>query len=128
MITVILHTYTITKNNDAFPVVRELTIPPLQRISDFFKFQFGGRDPDNYMIRVNKHPVSDTYELNHKDEIAITPTNLTRTTVLTTSPSSYTTTTTAVSGIANFDPFEDENIDPSLLALEKQVKKLMDKK
>ncbi len=127
-ITVILATFTITKNRDAYPITREIPVYQGTSIREFFNLQFSGCAVGNYFIRVNNLPVKHNYKLRHKDKVHITPNNLKRVSTVATSPSSYyTTQTTAVSGTVGFDNYEwDNNVDPALLELEEKVKKLME--
>jgi len=116
-IKIILATYAITKNRDAFPLTREFMLPDGITVGEFFNMQFAGRKADQYFIRVNKQSVQSKYVLKDGDKISITPTNLEKTSTLTVS----------TSGTASSDSFDFENeVDPGLLELEEKVKKLME--
>lgn len=45
-------------------------------IREFFKRNMSGETPDNYLIRVNRQPVSVDYVLQENDRVTITPTKI----------------------------------------------------
>jgi hypothetical protein len=48
-------------------------VPPLHPVEQFFRDQMPGSKPEDYLIRVNRQPVSRDYVLQENDRVTITP-------------------------------------------------------
>ncbi len=60
-------------NNDGAGFADYLTIETATTVDAFFEKQMHGRDPHDYLIRVNRQPVPRDYILQGGDRITITP-------------------------------------------------------
>ena len=60
-------------NNDGAGFADYLTIEPNTTVDAFFAKQMYGREPEDYLIRVNRQPVPRDYVIQEGDRITITP-------------------------------------------------------
>lgn len=60
-------------NNDSTGYADYITIAENTTIDQFFKIKMQGREEDDYLIRVNRQPVSRDYILQEGDRVTITP-------------------------------------------------------
>ncbi len=60
-------------NNDGAGFADYLTIEPGTTVDAFFAKQMRDREPEDYLIRVNRQPVPRDYVIQEGDRITITP-------------------------------------------------------
>ena len=63
-------------DNDGGGFADYLDIAENTTVEQFFSIKMSGRDPSDYLIRVNRQPVSHDYVLRDGDRITITPTKI----------------------------------------------------
>ena len=63
-------------DNDGAGFADYIDIAENTNIEQFFKIKMSGREPSDYLIRVNRQPVSRDYVLKEGDRITITPTKI----------------------------------------------------
>jgi sulfur carrier protein ThiS len=64
----------VTNDGPGFADYKE--VPDGISVSDLFRQEMGDRDPENFLVRVNRKQVSADYELEENDRVTITPTNI----------------------------------------------------
>jgi hypothetical protein len=50
-----------------------IDVPEGKKVEEFFNEKMPGRKPDDFLIRVNRQPVSRDYLLQENDRVTITP-------------------------------------------------------
>ena len=60
-------------NNDGGGYASFLDVNENITVDQFFRETMSGREPDDYLIRVNRQPVAQDYVLQENDRIAFTP-------------------------------------------------------
>jgi sulfur carrier protein ThiS len=63
-------------NNDGGGFADYVDMPAGTTVDKFFSQQLPGRDPQDYLIRVNRQPVARDYVLQENDRITMTPTKI----------------------------------------------------
>lgn len=63
-------------DNDGAGFADYIDIAENTNIEQFFKIKMSGREASDYLIRVNRQPVSRDYVLKEGDRITITPTKI----------------------------------------------------
>ncbi len=63
-------------DNDGAGFADYLDIAENTNIEQFFKIKMSGREPSDYLIRVNRQPVPCEYVLKEGDRVTITPTKI----------------------------------------------------
>ena len=63
-------------NNDGGGFADYLNVPEGQTVEQFFAEQMPGREPHDYLIRVNRQPVPCDYVLQENDRVTLTPTKI----------------------------------------------------
>ena len=63
-------------NNDGGGYADYISVPEGKTVEQFFGEQMPGRKADDYLIRVNRQPVSRDYVLRENDRVTITPTKI----------------------------------------------------
>ena len=60
-------------NNSGGGWADHVDVPPLQPVQQFFEERMPGCKPEDYLIRVNRQPVSRDHVLQENDRVTITP-------------------------------------------------------
>lgn len=63
-------------NNDGGGYADYINVTEGTTVEDFFKDKMQGQQASNYLIRVNRQPVSRDYVLKENDRVTITPTKI----------------------------------------------------
>jgi len=63
-------------NNDGAGFADYVDVAAATAISSFFQQRLPGREPTDYLIRVNRQPVPQDYVLQEGDRVTITPTKI----------------------------------------------------
>jgi len=63
-------------NNDGGGFADYLNVAEAQTVGQFFEKQMPGREPHDYLIRVNRQPVPRDYVLQENDRVTLTPTKI----------------------------------------------------
>ena len=63
-------------NNDGGGFADYVDIKEGLTVEEFFHDQMPGRQPEDYLIRVNRQPVARDYHLQENDRVTITPTKI----------------------------------------------------
>ena len=63
-------------NNDGAGFADHIDVEPSMTVEKFFSKRMPGCDHDDYLIRVNRQPVSRDQQLQEGDRISITPTKI----------------------------------------------------
>lgn len=63
-------------NNDGAGFADHVDVAASTKISSFFDQRLPGRQPADYLIRVNRQPVPQDYILQEGDRVTITPTKI----------------------------------------------------
>jgi len=63
-------------NNDGGGFADYVNVTEGMTVGQFFEEQMPGRKPDDYLIRVNRQPVSRDYVLQENDRVTLTPTKI----------------------------------------------------
>ena len=63
-------------NNDGAGFANYIDISDNTTVKAFFERQMPGREPEDYLIRVNRQPVPKDYVLQEGDRITMTPTKI----------------------------------------------------
>ena len=63
-------------NNDGAGFADYVTVTEGTTVEQFFTIKMEGREPSDYLIRVNRQPVPKDYILQESDRITITPTKI----------------------------------------------------
>jgi sulfur carrier protein ThiS len=63
-------------NNDGSGFADYVTITEGTTVEQFFTIKMEGREPSDYLIRVNRQPVPKDYVLQDGDRVTITPTKI----------------------------------------------------
>ena len=63
-------------NNDGAGFANYVDVPADTTVDKFFSQQIPGRDPGDYLIRVNRQPVAKDYVLQDGDRVTMTPTKV----------------------------------------------------
>ena len=63
-------------NNDGGGFADYVEVAEDTKVEQFFASRLSGRKPDDYLIRVNREPVSRDQVLNEGDRVSITPTKI----------------------------------------------------
>jgi hypothetical protein len=63
-------------NNDGGGFADYLDVTGGMTVEQFFEEQMPGREPHDYLIRVNRQPVPRDYVLQEKDRVTLTPTKI----------------------------------------------------
>jgi hypothetical protein len=63
-------------NNDGAGFADHLEIPDGTTVEKFFATQLPGRNPEDYLIRVNRQPVPRDYVIQPGDRVSATPTKI----------------------------------------------------
>ena len=63
-------------NNDGAGFADHIEIEPNTTVEKFFSKRMPGCDHDDYLIRINRQPVSRDQQLQEGDRISITPTKI----------------------------------------------------
>jgi sulfur carrier protein ThiS len=63
-------------NNDGGGFADYVDVSPVMTVEQFFKEKMPGREPEDYLIRVNRQPVARDTVLQEGDRVTITPTKI----------------------------------------------------
>ena len=63
-------------NNDGGGFADYVPVAESTTVEKFFQQQLPGRDPEDYLIRVNRQPVESGYVLQDGDRVTMTPTKI----------------------------------------------------
>jgi sulfur carrier protein ThiS len=63
-------------NNDGAGFADYVNVTDGTTVEQFFTIKMDGREPSDYMIRVNRQPVPKDYVLQEGDRVTITPTKI----------------------------------------------------
>ena len=63
-------------NNDGAGFADYVNVTEGTTVEQFFTIKMDGREPSDYMIRVNRQPVPKDYVLQDGDRVTITPTKI----------------------------------------------------
>ena len=63
-------------NNDGGGFADHIDVAEGVTVETFFDQQIPGREPEDYLIRVNRQPVAKDYRLQEGDRVTITPTKI----------------------------------------------------
>jgi len=63
-------------NNDGGGFADYVNVAEGQTVGQFFEKQMPGREPHDYLIRVNRQPVPRDYVLQANDRVTLTPTKI----------------------------------------------------
>lgn len=63
-------------NNDGGGFADYIDVTEGMTVEKFFNEKMPGREPDDYLIRVNRQPVPRDYSLQENDRVTITPTKV----------------------------------------------------
>ena len=63
-------------NNDGGGFADYVDVEPGVTVERFFAQRMPGRNPENYLIRANRQPVSRDHVLQENDRVTITPTKI----------------------------------------------------
>jgi sulfur carrier protein ThiS len=63
-------------NNDGGGFADYVDVSPVMTVEQFFNEKMPGREPTDYLIRVNRQPVARDHVLQEGDRVTITPTKI----------------------------------------------------
>jgi len=63
-------------NNDGEGVAGYVDVEEGTTLNELLRSELNGRDPDNYMVRVDREPRDGNYELREGNRVTITPKNI----------------------------------------------------
>jgi hypothetical protein len=63
-------------NNDGGGFADYVDVSPIMTVEQFFNEKMPGREPEDYLIRVNRQPVARNTVLQEGDRVTVTPTKI----------------------------------------------------